>query len=71
MFKIPPAISKSAITNWPGRANAKNVEEKLCQIVKELLKLQVNILNPNPMAGVPNIIFYTLFYRSSCLINLY
>jgi hypothetical protein len=26
---LPPAISISAITNWPGKANAKNVEEKL------------------------------------------
>ena len=53
---LPPANNISAITNWPGKANAKKVEEKLCNIVKpEFFRKapNVNILNPNPIAGTP------------------
>lgn len=56
LSKLPPANNISAITNCPGKANAKKVDKKLSKRLKpELFKKtpNVNILSPSPKTGIP------------------
>ena len=65
--KLPPAINISAIINCPGNANAKNVEEKLCNNENpELLRNapNVNMLKPKPITGTPK------EYLIPCLVGI-